>query len=111
MSEKKSTIIYTKEFVSKEVNWLKKDIDEMIKDWDYAMLDIGKDAPVPVPVKSRLEKDPFPFFVVNNLIPKSNLKKLNKILPKFSEIGNNDVLYQSTSKTKKTILLFVIWKL
>ena len=57
MSEKKkSTTIYTKEFVSKEVNWLKKDIDEMINDWDYAMLDIGRDAPVPVPVKSRLEK-------------------------------------------------------
>ena len=57
MSEKKqSTIIYTKEFVAKEVNWLKKDINEMKDDWEYAMLDIGKDAPVPVPVKSRLDK-------------------------------------------------------
>ena len=48
-------MIYTKEFVSKEVDWVKKDIEEMISDWQYAMLDIGKDAPVPVPVKSRLE--------------------------------------------------------
>ncbi len=28
----------------------------MIEDWNYAMLDIGRDAPVPVPVRSRLEK-------------------------------------------------------
>ena len=56
MLEKKPITIYTKEFVAKEVNWLKKDIQEMIDDWDYAMLDIGRDAPVPVPVKSRLEK-------------------------------------------------------
>ena len=57
MSEKKkSTTIYTKEFVAKEVNWLKNDIEEMIEDWNYAMLDIGRDAPVPVPVRSRLEK-------------------------------------------------------
>ena len=53
---KKSDIIYTKEFVSKEVNWLMKDIEEMKDDWEYAMLDIGKDVPVPVPVKNRLDK-------------------------------------------------------
>lgn len=53
---KKNDIIYTKEFVAKEVNWLIKDIEEMNSDWEYAMLDIGKDAPVPVPVKSRLDK-------------------------------------------------------
>ena len=53
---KNNDIIYTKEFVAKEVNWLIKDIEEMNSDWEYAMLDIGKDAPVPVPVKSRLDK-------------------------------------------------------
>ena len=52
----KPPMIYTKEFVSKEVNWLKEDIQDMISDWEYAMLDIGRDAPVPVPVKRRLEK-------------------------------------------------------
>ena len=56
MSEKKTMTIYTKEFVAKEVNWLKNDIEEMIEDWNYAMLDIGRDAPVPVPVRSRVEK-------------------------------------------------------
>ena len=56
MLEKKPITIYTKEFVAKEVNWLKKDIQEMIDDWDYAMLDIGRDSAVPVPVKSRLDK-------------------------------------------------------
>ena len=52
----KPSMIYTKEFVSKEMNWLKEDIQDMISDWEYAMLDIGTDAPVPVPVKRRLEK-------------------------------------------------------
>ena len=56
MSEKKTMTIYTKEFVAKEVNWLKNDIEEMIEDWNYAMLDIGRDAPVLVPFRSRLEK-------------------------------------------------------
>ena len=62
-------MIYTKEFVSKEVDWVKKDIEEMISDLQYAMLDIGKDAPVPVPVKSRLE---------NTLNKLSNIQKLIK---------------------------------
>ena len=53
---KKPQTIYTREFVSKEVNWLKEDIQDMMSDWEYAMLDIGRDAPVPVPVKNRLEK-------------------------------------------------------
>jgi len=53
---KKPQTAYTKEFVSIEVNWLKEDIQDMISDWEYAMLDIGKDAPVPVPVKGRLDK-------------------------------------------------------
>ena len=52
----KPSMIYTKEFVSKEVNWLKEDIQDMISDWEYAMLDIGTDAPVPVPVQNRLNK-------------------------------------------------------
>ena len=30
--------------------------------------------------KSKLETSPFPYFVVRNLIPKADLKKLNKIL-------------------------------
>ena len=69
MSEKKTMTIYTKEFVAKEVNWLKNDIEEMIEDWNYAMLDIGRDAPVPVPVRSRWEK-----FIVKL----ENLQKLIK---------------------------------
>ena len=38
------------------MNWLKEDIQDMISDWEYAMLDIGTDAPVPVPVQNRLNK-------------------------------------------------------
>ena len=55
-------------------------------------------------LKSKLYNEPFPYFVVNNLIPKPKLDKLNKVLPSFDEVSGKDILYQSTSKTKKTFL-------
>tara|TARA_Y100001970_G_C14243061_1_gene866117 strand:+ start:92 stop:883 length:792 start_codon:yes stop_codon:yes gene_type:complete len=54
--------------------------------------------------KSKLKLEPFPYFVVKNLIPPKELKKLNKILPSFKDINENDIYYQSESKTKKTLL-------
>ena len=55
-------------------------------------------------LKSKVEINPFPYFVVKNLLPKSDLKKLNKVLPSFNEIADKESLLQSKSKTKKTIL-------
>ena len=54
--------------------------------------------------KAKLKTDPFPYIFVKNLLPKKELLRLNKILPSFNEVGGNDVLYQSSSKTKKTLL-------
>ena len=54
--------------------------------------------------QSKLNVKPFPYFVVNNLIPKKELEKIRKILPSFNDIKEKDVYFQSVSQTKKTLL-------
>ena len=54
--------------------------------------------------KSKLNIEPFPYFVVKDLIPKKDLDKINRILPSFSEIIEKDIYFQSASQTKKTLL-------
>ena len=53
--------------------------------------------------QSKLYSEPFPFFVVYDLIPKE-LDKINKILPSFNKIKEKDIYFQSSSQTKKTLL-------
>lgn len=55
-------------------------------------------------LNNKIEKKPFPFIFIKNFIDKESLKKLNNILPSFEEIKGKNVLYQSSSRTKKTIL-------
>ena len=54
--------------------------------------------------QSKLNLEPFPYFTIDNLLPKKYLKKINKILPGYSEINDKDIYFQSSSKTKKTLL-------
>lgn len=54
--------------------------------------------------KSKLYSKPFPFFIINNLLNEKDLKKLNKVLPNFEEIKEQDIYFQSKSGTKKTLL-------
>lgn len=54
--------------------------------------------------KSKLNLKPFPYFVVKNLIPNKEIKKINDILPDFKDIQESDIYFQSASKTKKTLL-------
>ena len=54
--------------------------------------------------KSKLNVNPFPYFIVNDLIPKKELEKINKILPSFEEVVEKDIYFQSASQTKKTLL-------
>jgi hypothetical protein len=53
---------------------------------------------------AKLHLEPYPYFVINNLLPEKKLKNLNKILPSFKDLDGREVLYQSSSRTKKTIL-------
>ena len=54
--------------------------------------------------KSKLKTDPFPYIFIKNFNPNSFNKKLNKILPNFKELSNSEVMFQSKSQTKKTLL-------
>ena len=54
--------------------------------------------------QSKVNLSPFPYIFLKNFIKKDDLEKINKTLPNFKEIGGNDILYQSKSRTKKTIL-------
>ena len=54
-------------------------------------------------INSKIVTYPYPFFMVQNLLPKNEALNLKKVLPSFNQIGK-DVLFQSISKTKKTIL-------
>ena len=54
--------------------------------------------------QSKLYTEPFPFFVVNDLIPKKELDKINRILPSFNVITEKDIYFQSAS-TKKPYYL------
>ena len=54
--------------------------------------------------KSKLQIKPFPYFVVKNLIPKKDLKEINKLLPNYKDIKEKDIYFQSASQTKKTLL-------
>jgi hypothetical protein len=54
--------------------------------------------------KAKIETDPFPHFVIKNFLDKTTVKKLNKILPDYKDVENKDVIFQSSSETKKTIM-------
>ena len=54
--------------------------------------------------KAKIETDPFPHFVIKNFLNKMTVKRLNKILPDYKDVENKDVIFQSSSETKKTIM-------
>lgn len=53
---------------------------------------------------SNLKIKPFPYFTIKNLLPYKELNKLNKILPSFNEIEDQDIYHQVKSDTKKVLL-------
>ena len=55
-------------------------------------------------VKERLYTKPFPYMFIKNFFDNDFVKNLNKMLPSFEMINEKDVVYQSKSKSKKTIL-------
>ena len=54
--------------------------------------------------KSKINLSPFPHIVIKNLLSKSTLKELNKKLPNYDDISDKNVIFQSSSETKKTIM-------
>ena len=54
--------------------------------------------------KGKIQLKPFPYLFLKNLINIKELRKLNKILPSYDDLNGKEILYQSDSKSKKTIL-------
>lgn len=54
--------------------------------------------------KSKLCLKPFPHLVIRNFLSKTSLDKLNKVLPSYNDLEKNQVMFQSSSETKKTIM-------
>ncbi len=55
-------------------------------------------------INSKIFLEPFPYLFVKNFLNKNDITEINRELPSFKEIEGADILYQSTSKTKKTLL-------
>ena len=55
-------------------------------------------------LNSKLNLKPYPYIFIKNLLDKESLKKLNQILPSFEDLNSKEILYQSKSQTKKTIM-------
>jgi len=54
--------------------------------------------------KSNLNLKPYPYIFIKNIFDKSFVKKLNSSLPSYKQLVGNEIMYQSKSQSKKTIL-------
>ena len=54
--------------------------------------------------KSKIYLKPFPHIIIKNFLPKATLFKLNSVLPNYNDLDENNVIFQSLSKTKKTVM-------
>ena len=55
-------------------------------------------------LKTKVQKNPFPFLFIDDLISKKDLNNLNNALPSYNSIIKDEVLYQSSSRTKASVL-------
>ena len=54
--------------------------------------------------KSKINLKPFPHIIIKKFLSNSTLKKLNQVLPNYTDVESKNVIFQSTSETKKTIM-------
>lgn len=54
--------------------------------------------------RSKINIKPFPYIFIKNVFEKKYVENLNSSLPSYKELLGNDVLFQSKSRSKKTIL-------
>ena len=53
---------------------------------------------------SKISSNPFPHFIIKKFLQDEKLKELNQILPNYADINEENVIFQSSSKTKKTVM-------
>ncbi len=55
-------------------------------------------------LKNKIYQQPFPYMFIKNVFDKNFVDDLNTFLPSFDHLNSKEVMYQSKSKSKKTIL-------
>ena len=55
-------------------------------------------------LNSKTHFQPYPYLFIKNFFQKKFVEDLNKSLPSFNDITDEGIVYQSESKTKKTVL-------
>ena len=54
--------------------------------------------------RSKINLKPFPHIVIKNFLSRETLDSLNKVLPNYNDVDDKNVISQSSSETKKTIM-------
>jgi len=54
--------------------------------------------------KAKINLHPFPYIFIKNIFDKKYVNKLNSFLPSYKNLAGKEILFQSKSKSKKTIL-------
>ena len=55
-------------------------------------------------LKGKVNLHPFPYIFIKNIFDSNFVDKLNDFLPSFENLTGKEIMYQSKSKSKKTIL-------
>ena len=54
--------------------------------------------------KSKVNLSPFPYIFIKNIFDNNYVDHLNNLLPSYKKLNGKEIMYQSKSQTKKTIL-------
>ena len=54
--------------------------------------------------ESKVNLEPFPYIFIKNIFSDSYVNKLNKSLPSYNNLNGEEIMFQSKSRSKKTIL-------
>ena len=55
-------------------------------------------------INSKVETKPFPYIFIRNIFNDSYVDELNNFLPSYKNLNGREIMFQSKSKSKKTIL-------
>ena len=55
-------------------------------------------------LKGKVNLNPFPYIFIKNIFDNNFVNELNDFLPSYENLNGKEIMYQSKSKSKKTIL-------
>ena len=55
-------------------------------------------------INSKVKTNPFPYIFIRNIFDENYVDELNNFLPSYNNLNGKEIMFQSKSKSKKTIL-------